>query len=92
MSLSFRKTETTQYYEDFPVKMLARFAELTGADINSKRFLVLDFEYGRNFSGPGKDTFAINRAVGEASEAHRSNFLHPVFYYFKTLPSGFKLF
>ncbi|KAG1650857.1 FAD-dependent oxidoreductase domain-containing protein 2 [Nymphon striatum] len=83
-----RKTETAQYFEDFPIKMFAEFSELTGVDITSKSFLVMDFEYGRNFSGPGKDTFAEDRAVGDASEAHKSNFLHPVFYYYKTLPTG----
>jgi hypothetical protein len=45
-------------------------------------------EYGKDFSGPGNDVFRLNRATGESSDAHKSNFLHPVFYYFDELPTG----
>jgi len=48
-------------------------------------------QYGLNFSGPGNDIFRTDRATGEPSDAHNSNFLHPVFYYYDRLPSG-KLF
>ena len=50
--------------------------------------LVVVFEYGKEFSGPGKDTFSVDRATGDPSEAHTSNFLHPVFYYYKKLPTS----
>lgn len=46
-------------------------------------------------SGPGEDIFRSERATGDPQEAHVSNFLHPVLYYYKTLPTGkvyYKLF
>lgn len=45
-------------------------------------------EYGPDFSGPGKDTFRPDRATGDPLEAHLSNFLHPVFYFYSSIPSG----
>lgn len=54
----------------------------------ANRIIVLIMQYGRDFSGPGNDVFRINRATGEPSDAHNSNFLHPVFYYFDRLPTG----
>ena len=45
-------------------------------------------EYGPDFSGPDKDTLRIDRATGDPLEAHRSNFLHPVFYFYKRPPTG----
>lgn len=68
--------------------MLASFPEITRADMEGKQILVLNYEYGKNFSGPGKDTFDYKRAVGEAKDAHKSNFLHPVFYFYQSLPTG----
>ena len=55
---------------------------------DAKRVIVVIMQYGRDFSGPGNDVFRINRATGEPSDAHNSNFLHPVFYYFDKLPTG----
>ena len=52
------------------------------------RIIVLLLEYGKDFSGPGKDIFRGDRATGQPEEAHRSNFLHPVFYYYQRLPTG----
>lgn len=50
--------------------------------------LVVLLEYGKDFSGPGKDVFHGSRATGEPDEAHASNFLHPVLYYYEQLPTG----
>ncbi|KAG6926187.1 FAD dependent oxidoreductase domain containing 2, partial [Chelydra serpentina] len=38
-------------------------------------------------SGADKDVFYYNRAVGEAQHAWQSNFLHPLIYYYKRLPT-----
>ena len=35
-----------------------------------------------------KDTFHSERATGEPSDAHNSNFLHPVLYFYKEPPTG----
>ena len=58
---------------------------MTGHEVDS--LIAVVFEYGPDFSGPGNDIFRPDRATGEPSEGHRSNFLHPVFYYYKKLPT-----
>jgi len=77
--------ESFQVYEEFPVKMIHQFAELTGC--NHTRIIVQLMEYGKDFSSPGADVFRPGRAVGDAEVAHESNFLHPVFYYYPELPT-----
>lgn len=72
--------------EEFPIKLIGELYKHTGH--NHSRAIVMLFEYGKDFSGPGKDIFRESRATGEPSEAHTSNFLHPTFYYYKTLPTG----
>ena len=73
-------TEAT-YLEAFPCPLGSKLSQISGHEVpGAVMFIVL--EYGKNFSGPGKDTFFSNRAVGEAIEAHRSNFLHPVLYHY----------
>ena len=59
--------------------------EITGYPL--KECIIQVLEYGKNFSGPGKDVFYKGRSVGQASIAHKSNFLHPVFYYYKDITS-----
>ena len=46
---------------------------------------VVVLEYGRDFSGEGKNPFEENRAISDVAFAHRSNFLHPVFYHYNSL-------
>lgn len=69
-----------EYFEEFPKGLLPEFEKTTGCEF--KRGIVLNFEYGKNFSGPGSDPFKEERATGEVKEAHLSNFLHPVMYYY----------
>jgi hypothetical protein len=40
-------------------------------------------EYGKTFSGAGRDTFHEDRATLDPSRAHISNFLHPVLYFYR---------
>lgn len=35
-----------------------------------------------------KDVFRLDRVTSDPDEAHKSNFLHPVFYYFEELPES----
>lgn len=35
-----------------------------------------------------KDVFRLDRVTSDPDEAHKSNFLHPVFYYFTELPKS----
>jgi len=78
--------DTFKYLEDFPINLLHELPERTGHDVSD--LIVIVLEYGANFTGPGKDVFRLDRAVGDAENAHMSNFLHPVFYYYKALPTG----
>lgn len=71
--------------QEFPVHLLAQLEELTGREVGE--LVVVLMEYGPDYSGPDKDTFRTDRAIGNPVEAHRSNFLHPVLYYFKRLPT-----
>ncbi|OPJ68856.1 FAD-dependent oxidoreductase domain-containing protein 2 [Patagioenas fasciata monilis] len=75
-----------EYLEEYPVGILAELEMQTGRKAPSGLFVVV-MEYGRNFSGADKDVFYYNRAVGEAQHAWQSNFLHPVIYYYKHLPT-----
>lgn len=74
-----------EYLEEFPVHLLAQLEELTGREAGE--VIVMLMEYGPDFSGPEKDTFRVDRSTGDPLEAHRSNFLHPVLYYYKRLPT-----
>ncbi|KAK8726906.1 hypothetical protein OTU49_010120, partial [Cherax quadricarinatus] len=76
--------ETFELLQEFPVRLLARLEEMTGRE--AEEVIVHLMDYGPDFSGPDKDTFREDRAVGDPMEAHRSNFLHPIFYYYKKLP------
>ncbi|XP_038612599.1 FAD-dependent oxidoreductase domain-containing protein 2 isoform X3 [Tachyglossus aculeatus] len=75
-----------EYLEEFPVGMLAELEAHTGREARHGLFVVA-MEYGRNFSGPDKDVFYYNRAVGDVEDAWQSNFLHPVIYYYQRLPT-----
>lgn len=82
-----RNATAFEYLEEYPVGILAELETQTGRSAPEGLFVVL-MEYGRNFSGADKDVFYYNRAVGEAQHAWQSNFLHPVIYYYKRLPTG----
>ncbi|XP_024056333.1 FAD-dependent oxidoreductase domain-containing protein 2 [Terrapene carolina triunguis] len=75
-----------EYLEEYPVGILAELELHTGRKAHNGLFVVI-MEYGKNFSGADKDVFYYNRAVGEAQHAWQSNFLHPVIYYYKRLPT-----
>uniref|UniRef100_A0A8C5QSG7 FAD dependent oxidoreductase domain containing 2 n=1 Tax=Leptobrachium leishanense TaxID=445787 RepID=A0A8C5QSG7_9ANUR len=76
-----------KYMEEFPARFLHLLEETTGHKTHGLGLFVLMMEYGKNFSGPDKDVFYYNRATGEPKEAWRSNFLHPVVYYYEKLPT-----
>ncbi|RUS76560.1 hypothetical protein EGW08_015668, partial [Elysia chlorotica] len=78
---------TVRYVEEFPVQLLHELPGHTGIPVPGAVLAVV-MEYGKNFSGPAHDTFREDRARGEPSEGDMSNFLHPVLYYYSTLPTG----
>ncbi|XP_058164732.1 FAD-dependent oxidoreductase domain-containing protein 2 isoform X2 [Dasypus novemcinctus] len=75
-----------EYLEEFPMQMLAQLETLTGRQARHGLF-VINMEYGKNFSGPDKDVFFYERSVGHTEDAWQSNFLHPVIYYYRHLPT-----
>ncbi|XP_028601491.2 FAD-dependent oxidoreductase domain-containing protein 2 isoform X2 [Podarcis muralis] len=75
-----------EYLEEYPVGVLQDLEWRTGKKVQNGLFVIV-MEYGKNFSGADKDVFYYNRAVGEARHAWQSNFLHPVIYYYKRLPT-----
>lgn len=83
--LLHKDTMEFEYLEEFPTLMLPWLQKASGH--NHTEVLVLIMEYGKNFSGAGKDVFRSDRAVGEPEDAHLSNFLHPVIYHYKTIPT-----
>ena len=83
---NFRDGNSIDYYEEFPVNLLHEFPQRTGRS-QASRVLVVTLEYGPNYSGPGQDTFRPCRVHADAWMAYKCNFLHPVFYYYDTLPS-----
>ncbi|XP_069087281.1 FAD-dependent oxidoreductase domain-containing protein 2 [Pleurodeles waltl] len=77
-----------EYLEEYPLGVLPELKAITGREVEEGLGLfVITMEYGKNFSGPEKDVFYYNRAVGDAQEAWQSNFLHPVVYYYRSLPT-----
>lgn len=86
-----RNATKFEYLEEYPVGVLQDLEWRTGRKVQDGLFVII-MEYGKNFSGPDKDVFYYNRAVGEAEHAWQSNFLHPVIYYYKQLPTGKQFF
>ncbi|XP_078388208.1 FAD-dependent oxidoreductase domain-containing protein 2 [Cetorhinus maximus] len=82
-----RKNATEfEYLEEYPIGALPHLPENTGKDATNGLF-VINLEYGSNFSRPESDVFHPSRAVGEPGHAWLSNFLHPVIYFYKRLPT-----
>ena len=82
-----RNATIFEYLEEFPMQMLAQLETITGRRARHGLF-VINMEYGRNYSGPDKDVFFSDRSVGHMEDAWLSNFLHPVIYYYRHLPTG----
>ncbi|XP_030649704.1 FAD-dependent oxidoreductase domain-containing protein 2 [Chanos chanos] len=72
-----------EYLEEFPLQALPQFSALSGHTISEQGFLVLLMQYGLNRT----DTLGPGRAESEWTRAWKSNFLHPVLYYYHKLPT-----
>ncbi|XP_043535910.1 FAD-dependent oxidoreductase domain-containing protein 2 isoform X1 [Chiloscyllium plagiosum] len=75
-----------EYLEEYPIGALPHLQENTGRNAANGLF-VINLEYGSNFSRPEADVFHPSRSVGEPRYAWLSNFLHPVIYFYKRLPT-----
>ncbi|XP_069823501.1 FAD-dependent oxidoreductase domain-containing protein 2 [Dendropsophus ebraccatus] len=78
---------TFEYLEEVPTGTIPTVDKITGRTVHDTGVFILSMEYGKNYSGPDKDVFYYNRAIGDPRTAWRSNFLHPVIYYYRELPS-----
>uniref|UniRef100_A0A667X2L5 FAD-dependent oxidoreductase domain containing 2 n=1 Tax=Myripristis murdjan TaxID=586833 RepID=A0A667X2L5_9TELE len=72
-----------EYLEEFPVQALPHFSSLSGHDVSRHGLLVLLMQYGLNHT----DSLGPDRSESEWKQAWKSNFLHPVLYYYDKLPT-----
>uniref|UniRef100_A0A671QY96 FAD-dependent oxidoreductase domain-containing protein 2-like n=1 Tax=Sinocyclocheilus anshuiensis TaxID=1608454 RepID=A0A671QY96_9TELE len=72
-----------EYLEEFPLQAVPQLSALSGQPLTDHGLLVLVMQYGLNRT----DTLGPGRAESEWTKAWRSNFLHPVLYYYNTLPT-----
>lgn len=73
-----------EYLEEFPLQALPQLSSLSGHDVSMHGLIVVVMQYGKKKI----DYLGRSRAETEWTNAWKSNFLHPVLYYYKTLPSG----
>ncbi|XP_026859127.1 FAD-dependent oxidoreductase domain-containing protein 2 [Electrophorus electricus] len=72
-----------EYLEEFPLQALPRFSALSGRHVSEHGLLIVVMQYGLNRT----DTLGPGRAESEWTKAWKSNFLHPVIYYYRTVPT-----
>lgn len=71
-----------QYLEEFPLQALAQFTALSGHKV-TKGLIILVMQYGKKKI----DYLGRNRAETDWTRAWKSNFLHPVLFYYDRLPT-----
>ncbi|XP_032392442.1 FAD-dependent oxidoreductase domain-containing protein 2 [Etheostoma spectabile] len=72
-----------EYVEEFTLQALPQFSNLSGHEVSRHGLIVLVMQYGKkkiDYLGP-------ERTEGDWTKAWKSNFLHPVLYYYDTLPT-----
>lgn len=73
-----------EYVTEYPLQALAQFPSISGHEISSHGMIVVVMQYGKKKI----DFLGRNRAQTDWTKAWQSNFLHPVLYYYDTLPTG----
>lgn len=71
-----------EYLEEFPLQALPQFSSLSGHKVTSG-LIILVMQYGKKKI----DYLGRNRAETDWTRAFKSNFLHPVLYYYDRLPT-----
>lgn len=82
--LSLTRSSHCEYMEEFPIQALPQFSSLSGHEISSHGLMVLVMQYGKKKI----DYLGRGRAQTDWTKAWKSNFLHPVLYYYDKLPTG----
>lgn len=72
----------SQYLEEFPLQALPHFSSLSGHEVTNGLILLV-MQYGKKKI----DYLGRNRAETDWTRAWKSNFLHPVLYYYDRLPT-----
>ncbi|XP_023136427.2 FAD-dependent oxidoreductase domain-containing protein 2 [Amphiprion ocellaris] len=72
-----------EYLEEFPIQALPQFSSLSGHEVSSHGLIVVVMQYGKKKI----DYLGRSRAETDWTKAWQSNFLHPVLYYYDTLPT-----
>lgn len=72
-----------EYVEEFLLQALPEFSSLSGHEVSSHGLIVVVMQYGKRKI----DYLGRNRAETDWTRAWKSNFLHPVLYYYDSLPT-----
>ncbi|CAK6960351.1 FAD-dependent oxidoreductase domain-containing protein 2 [Scomber scombrus] len=72
-----------EYVEEFPLQALPQFSSVSGHEVSKHGLIILVMQYGKKKI----DYLGRGRAVTDWTKAWKSNFLHPVLYYYETLPT-----
>lgn len=76
-----RDDYTGVYLEDVPIGAMTDAKGLTGHE--NGPFIIINYEYGPGFSGPGRDILDDGQGFTLAEQADKCGFLHPVLYYYE---------
>lgn len=72
-----------EYVEEFTLQALPQFTSLSGHEVTHHGLIVLVMQYGKRKI----DYLGLGRSETDWTKAWQSNFLHPVLYYYDTLPT-----
>ncbi|XP_034395238.1 FAD-dependent oxidoreductase domain-containing protein 2 isoform X2 [Cyclopterus lumpus] len=72
-----------EYVEEFTLQALPQFSSLSGHEVSHHGMIVLVLQYGKK----KLDYLGKGRANTDWTQAWKSNFLHPVLYYYDKLPT-----
>ncbi|CAJ1075721.1 FAD-dependent oxidoreductase domain-containing protein 2 isoform X1 [Xyrichtys novacula] len=72
-----------EYLEEFPLQALPQFSSLSGHEVSEHGLIVVLMQYGKKKI----DYLGRSRAETDWTKAWKSNFLHPVLYYYDKLPT-----
>ncbi|XP_074553040.1 FAD-dependent oxidoreductase domain-containing protein 2 [Halichoeres trimaculatus] len=72
-----------EYLEEFPLQALPQFSSLSGHEVSRHGLIIVIMQYGKKKI----DYLGRSRAETDWTKAWKSNFLHPVLYYYDMLPT-----
>lgn len=82
--LSLTLSSHVEYVEEYPLQALSQFSSVSGHEVSNHGLIVVVLQYGKKKI----DYLGADRAQSDWTKAWKSGFLHPVLYYYETLPTG----